>query len=243
MGRSSNHLTLFGHLEEVRKRLIIIAIVVLLTTIMSFTFVEQLQWILTRPAGQLEMIFVSPPEALLANIRLAFLAGLTLAMPLILYQIIAFVLPGLYKDEKKVIVVSVFFMVIFFLLGVSFGYFIVFPFSIRFFMNFASDTVLPMFTITNYLTFASNFILAFGFVYQMPLVFYLLGRFGIVSAEFLRSNRKYALLVIVVLSSVLTPPDIVSQLMMTGPLMVLYEIGIFLVVFSQRGVKKVAANP
>ena len=227
-------MTLISHLEELRKRLIICLISLLVTTILAFNIVETLQWVLMKPAGNLQLIFVSPPEALMANFRLAFIAGVIFAMPLILFQCLSFVTPALQGDEKKIIFPAVFFMVLFFCLGVSFAYFTVFPFTIRFFMNFASDVVQPMFTIANYLAFAANFIFSFGIVFQMPLLFYILGRLDVVRAQFLRTHRKYALLIIVIVSALLTPPDVVSQLMMAGPLMALYELGILLVVFSQR---------
>jgi sec-independent protein translocase protein TatC len=240
MGRAKTDAqSLIEHLEELRKRLLICLIALIVTTVLGFTFVDLLREILTRPAGDMQLIFVSPPEALMANFRLAFIAGIILAMPLVLYQLLAFVLPALYKEEKKIIIPAVLAMLVFFALGVSFSYFTVFPFAIRFFLNFASDTVQPMFTITNYLSFATSFIFAFGVVFQMPLVFYILGRLHVVNARFLRTYRKYALLIIVVVSALLTPPDVVSQMMMAGPLFGLYELGILLVAFSQRGKKKV----
>jgi sec-independent protein translocase protein TatC len=239
MGRAKKDAqTLVEHLEELRKRLMICAVTVVGATAMGFTFVDRLQNILTRPAGNLQLIFVSPPEALMANFRLAFIAGLILAMPLVLYQVLVFVMPGLHQDEKKIIIPAVLAMVVLFAMGVSFSYLTVFPFAIRFFMNFATESVHPMFTISNYLTFATNFIFAFGVVFQLPLVFYVLGRLRVVNAPFLRANRKYALLIIVILSAVLTPPDVVSQVMMAGPLMALFELGILLVVLSQRPKKK-----
>ena len=240
MSRKRDAGTLTEHLEEVRKRLIICVVCIIAATIVGFFFVNWLRWLLIRPAGELELIFITPSEALMADIRLSFMAGLILAMPMILTQLLLFVMPGLNKNEKKMIVPAILAMLFFFALGVSFSYFVVFPFSIRFFMGFASDSVMPMFTISNYLGFATNFIFAFGIVFQLPIVFYVLGSLGIVGAPFLRKFRKHALLVIVVISAFLTPPDVVSQMLLAGPLMGLYELGIILVVFSQRKKKKAA---
>jgi sec-independent protein translocase protein TatC len=226
-------MSLSGHLEELRRRLIFCTVAVLGAAVLGFAFVDKLRWILTRPAGNLELVFISPPEALMANFRLAFIAGLILAMPFVLYQFMAFVLPALYKHEKKVIIPVVFMMVLFFFLGAAFAYFIAFPLTIRFLMKFSSDAVSPMFTISKYLTFATTFIFAFGLVFQMPLVFYALGRLRVVNARFLRTYRKHALLLVLVISALLTPPDVLSQLMMAVPLMLLYELGIMLVVLSQ----------
>jgi len=221
------------HLEELRRRLIVCAVAVLGAALIGLVFVDRLRWILIRPAGNLELVFISPPEALLANFRLAFAAGLVLAMPIVLYQVMAFVLPALYKHEKKVVVPVVFMMVLFFFLGAAFAYFLAFPLVIRFLVKFSSGAVLPMFTISRYLAFAINFILAFGIIFQTPLVFFALGRLRIVNAGILRKYRKHALLLILIVSAVLTPPDVLSQLMMAIPLMLLYELGIMMVWLSR----------
>jgi sec-independent protein translocase protein TatC len=241
MGRSIRDAqTLTEHLEELRKRLIICLVTVLAATAMSFTLTDRLYAILTAPAGNLQLIFVTPPEAMLAHFRLAFLAGLTLALPMILYQLVAFVMPGLYKEEIKIIIPALLGMVLFFALGVSFAYLAVFPLAVRFFLQFAGESVVPMFTVSNYLSFAANFMFAFGLVFQLPLVFYLLGRLQIVDARFLRTHRKYALLVVAAVSALLTPPDVISQLLMAVPLAMLYELGIWLVVLSRRGRREAA---
>jgi len=239
---SPEALSLTEHLDELRKRLIFCIAAISFTTMICFLFVDKLRWILTRPAGNLELIFVSPPEALLANFRLAFIAGIILAMPFIIYQFMVFVLPALYKNEKKIIIPAVFMMALFFVLGVMFAYFAVFPFTIRFFIKFSSDTIVPMFTVSNYLSFATTFMCAFGLIFQMPLVFFILGRLGVVNARFLRTYRKHTLLLVLIISALLTPPDVFSQLMMTVPLMLLYELGIILVMFSQRKAEFKEAN-
>lgn len=234
-----SELSLLEHLEELRRRLFICVIFVAVGTVAGFAFVERIRKLLIRPAGELSLIYVNPPEALVANIRLAFIAGIILALPLILYQVLAFIFPALYKNEKKIIIPIVFFMLIFFAGGVSFAYFTVFPFAITFFLNFAGEDLAAMFTITNYLSFATSLLFAFGLVFQTPLLFYVLGKLNIVSAKFLRRNRKYAVLIIVILSAVITPPDVVTQIMLAIPLIFLYELGVILVVISQRGRKDV----
>ncbi|MBS4031726.1 MAG: twin-arginine translocase subunit TatC [Clostridiales bacterium] len=238
MAKKWDGLTLFDHLEELRKRLFISIITLFIATIIGFTAVDSLRGILTRPAGHLDLIFVSPPEALMANFRLALIAGILISMPVLTYQFLAFIFPALYKNEKKIILPVMAAMLLFFTAGISFAYFTVFPYTIIFFMQFASEGLTAMFTISNYLTFATNFLFAFGVVFQLPILFWFLGWLHIVDAAFLRSQRKYALLFIVVIAAILTPPDVVSQIMMALPLLVLYEIGIILVVISQRLNKK-----
>lgn len=222
------------HLEELRRRLIIIAAIIMIATVICYLFVEDILRILTLPAQDMKLIFLSPPEAFMANIRLAFMAGILVSMPFIIYQIVVFIMPALRRSEKRVVIPLVISMVLFFALGVSFGYCVVFPFAIRFFMSFATSELVPRFSISNYISFVTTFLLAFGIVFQTPLVFWFLGRIGILTPTFLSSNRKYAVLVIAIISAVITPPDIFSQLLMIGPLMVLYELGLFLVKVSQR---------
>lgn len=239
MGRKLNPTTVMGHLEELRKRLIICVACLVITTVIGLLFVDLLRTILVRPAGDIQLVFITPPEALMADFRLAILAGVALAFPVLVYQLIAFSLPALEKKEKKLLIPGVFAVMLFFAAGVSFAYFVVFPFAVRFFLTFATDSIQPMFTVSNYLSFATNFIFSFGIVFQMPLLFFVLGMLNVVNASFLRKSRKYALLIIVIVSAVLTPPDVFSQIMMSIPLMGLYEIGILMVVFSQRRKKEV----
>ena len=240
MKKVKNEMALLEHLEELRKRLLISAIGLLVTTVVCFFYVTPLRELLTRPAGDMQLIYLTPPEALMANIRIAFIGGVVLAMPVIFSQIILFISPGLYKNEKKFIYPTVLAMMFLFALGLTFAYYTVLPFAIRFFLTFETETLAPMFTISNYLSFATNFLFAFGFVFQLPLVFLFLGKLNLVSAPFLRKSRKYALLVIVILSAVITPPDVFSQILMSIPLILLFEIGILLVALVQRGKKKEA---
>ncbi|MBS4022211.1 MAG: twin-arginine translocase subunit TatC [Dethiobacter sp.] len=236
--KKKSEMGLLDHLEELRTRLFICISGLVVTTAVSFAFVDFLRSLLTRPAGDMTFIYTRPAEALMANIRVAFIAGVIFAMPLILTQFILFISPALYKNEKKVIIPTVLAMLLFFVLGFSFAYYTVLPFAIRFFIGFASHDLTPMFTISEYLGFATQFLFSFGFVFQMPLVFLFLGKLNIVTPGFLRKNRKYALLIIFVFAAILTPPDVFSQIMMAVPLMFLYELGIMLVVISQRRRKK-----
>lgn len=234
MSRRVQALTLIQHLEEFRKRLFLCVACLLLTTIICFSFAEELHAILLKPAGTLELIYVTPPEALMANLRMAFMAGLMLTMPVLLFQLLAFIMPGLHNQEKRIIIPAVIAVMIFFALGILFAYYFVFPYTISFFMNFTSTQVKPMFTISNYLSFATNLLLGFGVIFELPILFLILGTLHIINAQFLRKNRKFAILLIVIVAAILTPPDAVSQIMMSIPLLLLYELGIWLVVISQK---------
>jgi sec-independent protein translocase protein TatC len=173
-----------------------------------------------------KLIFTGLPEAFFTYLKVAFLSGIILASPIIFYQFWMFVAPGLYDKEKRLMLPIVFLSTIFFVGGAFFGYFIVFPYGFKFFMGFASDIIRPLPSMKEYLSFASKLLLAFGLVFELPLIVTFLAKLGMVSVSFLKKNRKYALLLFFIGAAILTPPDVVTQIMMALPLMVLYEISI-----------------
>ena len=220
-----------AHLEELRKRLMVCFIAVGIGFVACYGFKEKLFQILTRPLISVmntkdSMIFTGLPEAFFTYLKVAFLSGLILAAPVIIYQFWMFVAPGLYHKEKRLFIPIVFLSTVFFVGGALFGYFIVFPFGFKFFLGFATDTIRPLPSMKEYLGFAAKLLLAFGLVFELPLVITFLARLGLVSVDFLKKNRKYALLLFFVFAAILTPPDVVTQIMMALPLMVLYEISI-----------------
>jgi len=220
-----------SHLEELRRRLIACFIAVGIGFVLSYGFKEKLFQILTRPLISVmktgdKLIFTGLPEAFFTYLKVAFLSGIILATPIIFYEFWMFVAPGLYNKEKRLMVPIVFLSTIFFVSGAFFGYFIVFPFGFKFFLGFASETIRPLPSMREYLSFASKLLLAFGVVFELPLILTFLAKLGIVSVTFLKKNRKYALLLSFIVGAVLTPPDVVTQILMALPLMVLYEISI-----------------
>ncbi|WP_319526568.1 twin-arginine translocase subunit TatC [uncultured Desulfosarcina sp.] len=220
-----------AHLEELRKRLITSFIAVGVGFAISYGFKEKLFQILTQPLISVmkqgeTLIYTGLPEAFFTFLKVSFLAGLMLASPVIIYQFWMFIAPGLYEQEKKLLVPIVLLSTIFFVGGSLFGYFIVFPYGFDFFLGFATETIRPMPSMKEYLSFSAKLLLAFGLVFELPLVITFLAKLGIVSVPFLKKNRKYALLLFFVGAAILTPPDVVTQIMMALPLMVLYEISI-----------------
>jgi len=220
-----------GHLEELRRRLIVCFIAVGTGFVLSYGFKEKLFQILTRPLiGVMKtgdkLIFTGLPEAFFTYLKVAFLSGIILATPIIFYEFWMFVAPGLYDKEKRLMLPIVFLSTLFFLGGSFFGYFIVFPYGFKFFLGFASEIIRPLPSMREYLSFASKLLLAFGVVFELPLIITFLAKLGIVSVSFLKKNRKYAVLLFFVGAAILTPPDVVTQIMMALPLMVLYEISI-----------------
>ncbi len=229
---------MINYLSEIRKRLIVCIFTFIMGTIIAFVFVDRVVDFLKAPAENLILIYVSPPEALLANIRIAAICGATLAMPMVIYQFIAFLYPALYPSERKLVIPMITLSLLLFALGISFAYYIVYPFVIGFFLEFARKDLLPYFTISSYLSFISNTIFSFGLIFQLPCIFWFLGKIRILKAGFLRKHRKYAVLIILIISAIITPPDVLSQILLSVPLFILYEIGILFVVVSQWGNKK-----
>ncbi|HOL17841.1 MAG TPA: twin-arginine translocase subunit TatC [Bacillota bacterium] len=231
-------MTVLEHLAELRMRLIISAGGLLAAAIFCFTRISWIRRFLTAPLKGLPLIYLSPPEALTANLRLSFLAGAIIASPLILHQVMAFLFPAFTRREKKFVLIILAGICFLFCCGIFFAYTVVFPFTINFFLQFASERLDPQFTISEYISFVTSFHLAFGLTFQLPLLTWALGRIGLLSSRFLRRNRKYALLIILVVAAVITPPDVISQLVMAGPMFLLYEVGIIMVLASEKRRKK-----
>ncbi len=220
------------HLEELRKRLVISAIAVGIGFLASYGFSEQLYMLLAMPIKAVmqednSFIFTSLTEAFFTYLKLALFSGVVLASPVILYQVWAFIAPGLYKREKKYAFPFVILSTFFFLAGVLFCFLVVFPIACKFFAGFAESGIIEMkLKMSDYLSFSCKFMLAFGAVFEMPIFILFLSRMGIVTHAQLKKNRKYVLILAFVLAAFLTPPDIVSQVLMAVPLILLYELSI-----------------
>ena len=200
---------------------------------LSYAYIKEIVEILMRPLVKTlppgsSLVFTAVPEAFFTYFKAALLAGVFFSSPFILYQLWAFVSPGLYQREKRYVFPYIFVSSFFFVLGAAFCYFIVFPTVFRFFLSFATDTIRPMPSIREYLTFTIKLLLAFGLLFQWPALVLFLARMGVVTYPFLSRNRKYAILLIFVAAAVLTPPDLVSQLLLAGPLIVMYEGSIWM---------------
>ena len=220
-----------AHLEELRRRLIICFSAVGIGFVISYIFSKSLFEILMQPLlaampPEAKLIYTGLPEAFFTYLKVAFLAGILMAVPVIMYQLWIFVAPGLYDKEKRLLMPIVFLSSLFFLGGALFGYFVVFPFGFKFFMGFASDYVKPLPSMKEYLGFSAKLLFAFGIVFELPLFITFLARLGIVDVKFLKAKRKYAILLFFVFAAILTPPDVITQVMMAGPLIVLYEVSI-----------------
>ncbi len=229
--REDEKLPFTSHLEELRKRLITVFIAVGVGFVISFFFKERLFKILVQPLIRVmkegeTLIYTGLPEAFFTYLKVAFLTGLIVASPIILYQFWMFVAPGLYRNERRLMMPIILLSSFFFIGGALFGYFIVFPWGFKFFLGFATETIRPLPSMKEYFGFSAKLLLAFGLVFELPLVLTFMAKLGLVSVDFLKKNRKYALLLFFAGAAILTPPDVITQVMMALPLMVLYEISI-----------------
>ncbi len=218
------------HIEELRQRLFKSFIAIGIGFLIAWPFKKKILLFLERPLPenlQGKLIFLSPPEAFFTALKISFFAGILISLPFVLYQVWKFIEPGLYEHEKRFILPFMFFSLLFFFLGASFAYFVILPFGLRFLLGFMGNLLIPQITVGNYVSFVIQMILAFGFVFLLPVVVWLLSKLGIINYRLLERNRKYAILVIFIVAALLTPPDAFSQIMMAIPLLVLYELSIW----------------
>jgi sec-independent protein translocase protein TatC len=220
-----------AHLEELRSRLIKAAIGVVAGFAICYTVSEQLFGFLVQPLEEAlpegsHLAIIRVQEGFLTHLKISLLAAVFLASPVILFQVWRFVAPGLYPQEKRYVWPFVGSATLFFLVGGAFAYWVVFPFGFKFLLGYASDSIQATISIDAYLGFAARLLLAFGVVFELPVVVFFLARMGLVTHRTLGRGRGYALVVIIILAAVLTPPDVFTQLLMAGPLYALYEISI-----------------
>lgn len=222
---------LMDHLSELRSRLVRCTLAVMGGFIACWAVVDPIFDALVAPLLQVlpdgsHAIYTTLPEGFFTRMHIAFVAGVFVSSPLIFYQIWAFIAPGLYEEEKRSIIPVAVMSAIFFVSGGAFCYFIVFPNAFAFFMSYATDTIVAMPKISDYLSFVLKLILAFGLVFEMPLFAFFLARMGLITAELMRRVRRYAILAIFIVAAILSPPDVVSQLLMAAPMLFLYEVSI-----------------
>jgi sec-independent protein translocase protein TatC len=233
-------LPLTSHLEELKTRLIRILIVLGVGFGVCYLFKDWSFQVITRPLvqalpAQSSLIFTGLPEAFFIHMKIAFFASLLLTAPYTLFEIWRFVSPGLYSKEKRYVLPFLFFSSLLFGGGVLFGYFIALPPAFGFFVSFSTDFLKPMISFKEYLDLTLKFLLAFGLCFEMPVFIFFLAKIGIVNARMLSRQRRYAILVIFIVAAILTPsPDAISQILMAIPLMVLYEVSIFVARFAAR---------
>jgi sec-independent protein translocase protein TatC len=222
-----------GHLEELRRRLVVCAIAIGIGFVISYIFSKQLFSLLILPLTKVlpaesSLIFTSLPEMFIAYIKVALIAAIILAIPIIFYELWMFLVPALYQREKRYLIPFVSFSSILFVAGSLFGYLVVFPYGFQFFLSFATEDIQALPSVKQYFSFAIRLLLAFGLVFELPVVAFFMTKIGLINPESMKRFRKFAILCAFILSAILTPPDVATQIMMALPLIVLYEVSIII---------------
>lgn len=218
------------HLEELRRRLIKSVLAVVLFSFIAFYFADYIMEFIKIPLkNKVELYNIAVTGSFYAYLKVSLICGFLISLPFNFYQMWSFISPGLYKREKILIIPLVFFSTLLFLLGASFCYIVVLPLSFAFLIGFSGDVIINTITIGSYISFVGLLLIAFGFGFQMPIAAYVLGKMGMISSEFLSKGRRYALVTILIVGAIITPPDVFTQFLLAVPLYILYEISIIIV--------------
>ena len=237
-----------SHFVELRSRLLHSLIFIFIVFVISYIFAEQIYNFLVDPYAKAvkendlarRLIFTALHEAFITYIKVAFFTAIFLGSPVLLIQIYKFIAPGLYKNEKKAILPYLISTPILFLFGALLVYYLVMPLAIKFFLSFetiGSNTTLPIqleAKVNEYLSLIMRLIFAFGISFQLPILLNLLARIGIVNSDYLKTRRRYVIVIIFALAAILTPPDPITQVGLAIPLLLLYELSIFTVRFTEK---------
>jgi sec-independent protein translocase protein TatC len=234
------------HLEELRWRILKCLILVIITSSCLYYFWQEIfEFVLVFPLRSIspkpQIIFTTPSEAFVASLKISFFGGVLVSFPYILFQIWAFVAPGLFKKEQRLGILWIILSSLFFITGIAFSGFAI-PQTIRFLTQFHPPSLSPFFTVTEYLGFIIKFALAFGLIFQMPVVSLILTRAGIITYKTLLKPWRYAIIIIFIVAAVITPPDVVSLLMMAIPLFFLFYLSIGISYLAGRKNLKAAEN-
>ncbi len=231
-------MSFLDHLTELRKRLLYLIISWVLTSVLCFVFVKQMIDFLLYPAlnlnPPLNLQILKVQGMFIIQVLVAFFGGFALSIPVMVYQIWAFLKPGLYKNEKTwvgLLIVITFFC---FLTGAFIAYFIMLPVALNFFMSISEPyAVSPIIAVDHYIRFIITMMMSVGIIFELPVLSFILSKMQVLSSDFMRKSRKYALIIIFVIAAILTPPDPFTQALMALPLILVYEISIILVKITE----------
>lgn len=223
-------MSIVEHLEELRRRLLICLVAVALGTIAALLFTDPLMEILLRLAGpDIHVQAIEVPEKFTTSLRLALIVGIALAMPVLIYQIWLFLRPALFPHERRYVLIGLPLVILFFIGGVLFSYFLALPAALRFLLNFGSGLVTTQPQLGPYLSFISTLLLWSGISFELPVFLFFLAKIHVLDWRRLARGRKYAFLIICIVAAIITPtPDPVNMMIVAIPLYLLYEIGILL---------------
>ncbi|TFH00659.1 MAG: twin-arginine translocase subunit TatC [Calditrichales bacterium] len=220
------------HLEELRWRLLKSIISVFIMMVICFYFSDYILDMLLYPGKHIDppvpLQVLKVQTVFIIKLEIALFAGIVLSLPVIFYQLWQFLAPGLLKKERKLIPVMVFASVLCFLVGAAFAYLIIIPYALQFFLNLAPPNIQNNIALDFYIGFLLRLIIVFGIVFEMPMLSFLLTKFGLLTPQFMRQYRKYAIVGAFIVGAILTPPDPTSQVLLAIPMIILYEISIFI---------------
>ena len=216
-------MSITSHLEELRSRIIKSLLAVAAGSGVAYFFLDGITKFLTAPVGKL--YYMQPGEAFFTYLKIDIVAGFLIALPIIFFHVWKFFLPALTKDERAVLGLLVPASVILFFAGLAFAFFLILPIALKFFMGFSTEDLQTMFSFQNYFDFVITFLLPFGFVFELPLVVIVLAQLGILTSEFLGKYRRIIFFASFVIGAIITPPDVISQISLAIPVILLYEAG------------------
>lgn len=224
------NLPFFAHLQELRNRLLRSVIAIAVGFLLAYAFSEKIFAFLAAPITEAtgkgnKLVYTGLPDAFMSYFKISLVVGIIISFPFIIFQIWRFLAPGLDNREKKYTLIFVISSSLLFFSGALFGYFVMLPMVLNFLLGFAGQSLQPFVTMTSYLVFAAKSLLAVGIAFEIPFFLIFLAKMDILPYEKLRARRKYYILVIFIAAAVLTPPDIVSQVILAVPLVILYELG------------------
>jgi sec-independent protein translocase protein TatC len=232
------------HLEELRWRLIKSIVAVIVSAIVVYFFSDKVLALLVNPYNEAatklnkkavqQLIFLTPTGGFMIRIKLSVFSGILISLPIIFYQMWKFVVPGLLDKEKKYVPTVVMFSTFCFLSGALFCYFIVLKYGLRFLLSFETADLVATISVNEYLQFITMLIFVFGLIFEMPVLSFFLTKIGLLTPPFLRHYRRHGIAAMVILAAIITPPDIFTQLLLAGPLILLYEISIIVSKFALK---------
>lgn len=227
-------LSILGHLRELRTRLIRSVIAITITTVISFVFAKSIFNILLIPAKGINLIYIDLTEMLGVYMKVALASGIILAIPYLIYELIMFVMPALTRKEKRYVYIILPWVALMFTGGVAFGYFVLLPPAIRILLTFGNDIATPQIRIGNYIGTITRLLLAIGFVFELPVISTFLARLGIITSSWMAKMRKPWIIIAFIIGATITPTlDPVNQSLVAVPLIILYEMSIWLAKFVQ----------
>ena len=233
MSERDKELSLVQHLKEFRDRLMVASIAVVVTTAISFLFATDIIKILMVPAGVDKLIALSPTENFTTYMRVALFTGIALSMPVILYEIYAYIDPALHPNERRFALTAGPFVLLLFVVGMLFCYYGLLPSSLKFLIGFGSEVIENQLRASEYLSFVTTFILGMGIVFEVPVLIFALVRVHVLNRAWLAKQRRYVVVIVLIVGAIITPtPDPFNQLLVSVPMYLLFELGLFLARFG-----------